>query len=289
MPNGDRMTEMPTKCRQVLELLPWHLNRTLDEAEERTVTEHLDSCDSCRREWGQTIRAAWITDQHVPTRVLTDYAFGERIESFDRSVLERHLERCPSCREEVSLANRSASPREPASDTSGQLDWWPVAVAASLILGLAIGVLWRSTDLPGRPGAPKEGETSTLDPRADVPLVELLPETTLRGETDRRNPRVDKTSSPFVMFLVPLETPDLAERWTARLVDEDGDPIFVLRSAVADAEGALTLLVPTSRLPQGKLSLIVDPAEVDAASGTRHRFVVSSSPSAQPEITKDAQ
>lgn len=289
MPNGDRMSEMPTRCQQVLEFLPWHLNRTLDEAEERTVTEHLDSCDSCRREWRETIRAAWITERHVPARVLTDYAFGEEIEGFDRSVLERHLERCPSCREEVSLASRSAFPREPASDTSGHFGWWPVAVAASLILGLALGVLWRSTDSPRRPGALRQRETSSLDPRADVPLVELLPETTLRGETDRRAPRVDTTSSPFVMFLVPLETPDLAERWTARLVDEDGDPIFELPSAVADTEGALTLLVSSSRLPRGKLSLIVEPTDTNAASGTRYRFVVSPTPSAQPEITKDAQ
>lgn len=59
-------------CRETNELLPWYINRTLDEDEEARVRAHLEICSSCRGElyFGtsvyEAIRATQLTADAVP-------------------------------------------------------------------------------------------------------------------------------------------------------------------------------------------------------------------------------
>lgn len=283
MAPGDREREM-TDCERMQELLPWYVSGTLEAAERRTIADHLASCAGCRGELAKTTRIAWITDQHVPAETLAEYALGLPLEGLDRSVVERHLAHCDSCRDELELAERGVSdPDEAPPAQRAPTGWAVAALAASVVLGVALGFIWRGqTATPGP-------TTAALTPRAGVPLVELLPQTARRGETGAAAAEIDPAEGPFVMLLVSLERPRAADRWSARLVDAGGDQVFAVESMTPDPSGALTLLVPTAVLPAGPSTLIVSGAEGDPSTGARYRLLVSPGSPSQPESTNDAQ
>lgn len=146
---------MNMNCDQVAELLPWYLNGTLDERDQREVRLHLEGCGPCRQALEES-RLAWrIFDQHVPTEALVAMAWGETPEGIDPDLLERHLQSCPQCAAELEMVrtsrrleeddrvalfpSRATAPPPPATLPR----WRAVAMAASLAgLVAAGGWIW---------------------------------------------------------------------------------------------------------------------------------------------------
>lgn len=99
-------------CENAIELLPWYLNGTLDETEQRDVREHLAGCERCRQALTDTKLAWRIYDQHLPTEALVALAWGEEPEGIDPAVVDRHLQSCPQCSSELELVRTSRALEE---------------------------------------------------------------------------------------------------------------------------------------------------------------------------------
>ncbi|HSG41130.1 MAG TPA: zf-HC2 domain-containing protein [Thermoanaerobaculia bacterium] len=94
-------------CDQAIELLPWLLNRTLEDQEREEVRQHLRTCERCREALPET-QAAWrLFDEHLPTEALVALSYGEVPEGIDPSAAEQHLASCPQCAAELELARMS--------------------------------------------------------------------------------------------------------------------------------------------------------------------------------------
>src|SRR5262245_56369790 len=94
-------------CQRVTEILPWLLNDTLEAAEGQAVRAHLAQCAACQRELKDTLFAASVFHQHVPTEALVSYAFDRPSLAAERELIERHLSDCQSCAAELELVRAS--------------------------------------------------------------------------------------------------------------------------------------------------------------------------------------
>ncbi len=63
-------------CQQVVERLPWWLNRTLEPGEAQQVQDHLERCDACQEELRETQLAWAFHAGHLPAEVIVDHALG---------------------------------------------------------------------------------------------------------------------------------------------------------------------------------------------------------------------
>lgn len=94
-------------CDQAIELLPWLLNRTLEDDERREVLAHLGSCAHCRAALAET-RTAWqIFDWHPEAAALVAYAGGRPEGTAAAAEIEAHLAGCPRCAAELELIETS--------------------------------------------------------------------------------------------------------------------------------------------------------------------------------------
>ncbi len=186
---------MKIGCVQCVELLPWLLNESLDEGERSSLLGHLRSCSDCQREWEGTQRAAWMLEQHVPSRDLVDHVLGIEM-LYSSQIIENHLAACDACRREaetmtaegrVVLMRPKAEQDHPAATrraaTRGHRAW---LVAASLAAAVLIALLWSSpqTSRPV-PGQLSGGEASDLAMHADSVeiTVEGFEQAALEGAT----------------------------------------------------------------------------------------------------------
>ncbi len=154
-------------CEAVAERLPWLLNDSLPEQEQRALRAHLATCESCRGELDQTLRAWDIFGQHVPSLTLAEYAQGLAPEALTRERIERHLALCPSCREELALARTddrvldfAAAPRRRAATHDRTGRWRALALAASVAtVVITAVVLWSLFGSAGPMGPSTPGDT----------------------------------------------------------------------------------------------------------------------------------
>lgn len=89
------------RCREVTELLPWLINGSLDNGEERSLLEHVTACESCRGELAEAAQAWELLTHHVPSLALAEYGLGVEPQGLERERIARHLAVCPRCREEL--------------------------------------------------------------------------------------------------------------------------------------------------------------------------------------------
>lgn len=149
-------------CQEAVELLPWLINGTLDDAERQEVREHLSACGSCRGELDDTVQAWEVLSEHIPSLALAEYAMGERPSSLDREQIERHLALCPSCRGDLEPAmaesvldfesaarrhrsRRREGSRRRAAMSGGEYGGFRrglLAIAASIALAVAAAMIW---------------------------------------------------------------------------------------------------------------------------------------------------
>lgn len=220
-------------CETAIELLPWYLNGTLDEQEQRDVREHLAGCERCRQALADT-RLAWrIHDQHLPSEALVALAWGEKPEGMDPAgleVMERHLQSCPQCSSELELVRVSRALEEedggrvalfpgarpktaPAARPAGR--WRSAALAAGLAgMVAAGGWLWSANQVQtledrlaesaetGRPAviAPVPVPPAPIPPVTESPDANRVAEMEaqmeqLRQQEERMREQLDRIAS----------------------------------------------------------------------------------------------
>lgn len=132
--------------REVLELLPWYVNGTLDDAERERVKRELRSSLTCRREFERLSRMQVAMQGDDAERVAADRGF-ERLMS----------------RIHASTQPRAASGAQPKK-------WLPFARAAA-VLAFASGLAWWGIEQNAR--APGTYETLTTETPSDSRAPQL--------------------------------------------------------------------------------------------------------------------
>jgi len=152
---------MISNCDDVRGMLPWLLNRTLNEDERREVLAHLATCETCRQDLADTRLAAEIFDQHPPAEAILALAWDETPQGIDPVLLEEHLASCPRCAAELELARTSrrleeddrivpltrrttSAPALAPAKTTGWRGWKAAALAAGLA-GVVASAGWLQT------------------------------------------------------------------------------------------------------------------------------------------------
>jgi len=272
-------------CRTVAELAPWVLNGSIAGRERDLVREHLQGCAPCRRELREAADLLELAEGHPPAALVAAWACGEEVP--DAVELEHHLEGCPACREEVELIRENAALATFARPVAAPVPlgrslrrWrWTAAAAAAAALALAVVAVM------GRPTVPVEqlerrlaqavARIAALEaPRANVPVVELLPASlALRsGDGVASIPRNAPTATLILVSAGPLEG-----SYRLRLLDRDARELSVLEGVEPGPEGDLTVTLTPSSLPSGELVLERVPA-AGAEPVERYRLLVVQEP-----------
>ena len=149
MPNTTPHTPHAPKLdgQQAVELLPWLVNGSLDGAEIEALGSELAQLDGkvdsevdgdFAAELAATGEMLWITEQHIPTLALTEYALGLEAgelggpelggpelggPDLTREEIELHLEGCAACRAELELIRADESESEHAPEEATVLDF----------------------------------------------------------------------------------------------------------------------------------------------------------------------
>lgn len=127
---------LPT-CNDIESLLPWYLNRTLDESETGLVSAHLPVCEACRRALDETREAAFVFAAHAAPTVLAGAILEPTsVASAEHSMLEEHLSYCQTCALESEIVRDSdrVERRAPARSVA-----WAVAAGfAAAVVGVSL-------------------------------------------------------------------------------------------------------------------------------------------------------
>lgn len=254
------------RCDAVVERLPWFLNGSLDPEERAAIREHLEGCPACRAERAATADAGRLFGVHPSTGSLVALAFGD-LDPETAAALERHLAECAPCRAERALAEDSAA-CEAAPDEAGpeRLEgpapvrprparrWLAAAalVAALISAGVVGGgsvLLWQHFE----PGAGRQ----PAGPRADHPVLELLPEElAIRGDVPA--PPVPPLPEGADWVTVLLSAPGVPLDGVYRIeLREDGATLWRSGPTAPDDLGAFSLLLPAGALRGTGRSLVV--------------------------------
>ena len=95
-------------CAAIRELVAWYATGTLEEAEARSVEDHLAACTACAKllSFSRDLKKgfAGIGESHPRPELLVDFAEGaERLEAANRAAIDRHLDGCESCTRVVAI------------------------------------------------------------------------------------------------------------------------------------------------------------------------------------------
>lgn len=132
-------------CKNVIELLPWLLNGSLEPEERQAVEEHLETCEACRRELAATREAAALYAAHPEPEALVSFAVGETPPGVSAQVVEAHVAHCPECAHELAMIRDSrarslGSPAAADEAGGGKVLPGPWTVGRWRALGLAAGL-----------------------------------------------------------------------------------------------------------------------------------------------------
>lgn len=287
-----------TDCAAVRELLPWHLNGTLEGDEAAEVAAHLEECAACREELAATGRAAEVFAAHPSAASVAAWAAGEVSDSSD--AVAAHLATCSACREEVALAAAGLAELEdpPPSAGRGRRGWW-MGPAAVLVVAVAAGLIWlalqrgmvasrtRVAELSQRVDR-LENEARQLQDRTaaagevaararreldaarrrvaagsgarlDVRVLELLPGAwNLRAAGPAKLPRVSADRLLSVVLVRGDPRPFPRYRLTAR--DRSGRTRWQANGLTTQPDGDVALVVPAGQLGEGELRLALEGA-----------------------------
>ncbi len=187
MPDRDAATDTTAiDCHQAVEFLPWLVNGSLEAGEDRALRDHLDACESCRGELGETVEAWGLATRHIPSLALAEFALGVAPVSLDCERIERHLAACPSCRGELGLIQSDgvvdfeiARTRRPAARRRRrQLPAWREWALAAAVAGVLATGGWTLLRLGPAPsptaghlasGSNLEGAEPLGPPRSEPP------------------------------------------------------------------------------------------------------------------------
>lgn len=176
------MHMIPKTCNDLIQLLPWYVNGSLEVEERRRAAEHLHRCDQCTRELEETRAAIALFTQHLPIDVLLDLAAGQSPAGFSEGVAQLHLDTCSRCTEELELAQSSheemTAIEEPAADVvqpslplRRAAPVWPMlTMAASLIAAIGLGGWYWTFQLLGQSQGLVANREIVAEPSEPVPV-----------------------------------------------------------------------------------------------------------------------
>ncbi len=263
---------------EVLRLdIPAYVTLRLGSAEREEVARHLLECEECReleasfREIASAIREGGeaIFEPHPEEHLLREFAQGRT--AADPARLERHLSLCATCRLEVA-AWRSGTARHPvhpdlfpspasaAGRTAGRKTIFASGVAAGLLVGMALAVLFRA------PSPPKVDEAHRSPAQSPIPapplaavLLRILPGVH-RGEGQVARWQVARQEK-WIAVAVPVALPERTEESIPvrfELVDgnQEVSASVTLRAGEVRrhlaASDAVSLLFSADRLSPGR-------------------------------------
>jgi anti-sigma factor RsiW len=271
-------------CPEAVERLPELLNGSLPSEPRAEVEAHLADCAPCREEWEETRQGALVFSAHLPTDALVALAWERPLPGLDPDLARRHLDACADCREDWALARESRS-RERAEERLAprRVPWaLPASLAAglaavALVVGFALGSR-RATHLAQADAARRQAvetaarlgaETDRLRqveselrarlarlaaPRLNLPVLELLPGSTLTRGASSREPELDLGAEDTFAALV-LSVPTDRRGLTAELRDARGRLLWKAAGLEPSSLGGYALAVPADLLPEGRLTL----------------------------------
>ncbi len=295
--------------QDVVGLLPWLLNDSLEPEERLAVVAQLREHPDLREELSETLAALELFGQHLSTETLVDFVFD--LPRDDRARIEEHLAACRDCADHAELvrASRSFEDRDvppnrdshskeesnPKDDCGGELlsfskptvpAYWRVAtVAASLVAVLSL-VGWLSSlggpaeTIATRPVPGPETVGSSVPVGWNVVAsVKLQPSNmTLRGA----KPEKEVILRSYIGYVaLDLYVPDLEREttWAWAIENEEGEP-FLISDAMevppnsGKPQTHLMVLVPADRLAPGTFEVVLYfGTALDESSG-RYRFRV---------------
>ena len=142
-------------CDQAIELLPWHLNGTLEAGETAEVRQHLETCERCRAALAETRQAWSVFAQHIPSQDLVALAWGQSPSGIDPETAAEHLAACAECAAELELArmsrrleeedNVAVFPPRPKTDPGRSYRRWRAAAIAASLAGVIAASGWFRT------------------------------------------------------------------------------------------------------------------------------------------------
>lgn len=248
------------RCEQVIELLPWLLNRSLGPEEREAVREHLACCPECRGELAATAEAGRLHGTHPPTEAVVALAFGDRNVEGGAAV-ERHLEHCAPCRGELELAAASAEMERMLATAEaageGGAGWgvsarrW-LAVAAAVVVAVLLGAVL----------APRSEAPSGIS--VGHPVLDLVPEElVLRGgEAERPGAPANRLPERADWVTVVLSAPGVPEDGLYRIeLRENGQTLWRSEPTRPGELQDFSLLVPAETLRGSGRVLVVLSAE----------------------------
>lgn len=279
------------ECTRVSELLPWFANGSLEAEEAESVRRHLDGCEECRRELGDTLAAFELFDQHLPAESLLEIAFDGSSRTVSRELAERHLDGCAICSEELALVRESraaleaaaaeAAPAEPPErGQPARVERFPAAVADAgpwrrLALAASVGAMvatggwiwsWqqRAMDVETRSvfrgdGPLQDVGTEDVGPLLNVPVIEAFP---LRLSADAGDGRLVANVPAGARGVTLILSSSLGgeEKLACRLVAPGGGDVWTRRGLERRPEGGFTLAFSTEALAPGRYTLVLQSA-----------------------------
>lgn len=149
---------MRMTCETSIELAPWLLNGTLEQAEKDELLQHLAGCARCREAVAETRDAYRLFAAHVSAEDLVDWAW-DRPTTVAPVLIEQHVAGCAQCAAEAELVRMSRRLEEDEKIVPftarrqerprSSVVWRTAALAASVALVVAATGWWRSAKTAG--------------------------------------------------------------------------------------------------------------------------------------------
>lgn len=260
--------------------IPEFLAGRLAPADARRVEAHLEACTGCR-DLVASLREVVLGFESGGLELLTPHPAPESLrqlasgDAADAAVM-RHVETCASCSLEVEmlaagepqarvLPFRAKSRPVSVAGRSRRVFGIPASLAAGLMVGLGLGVLYRPISGPQPRPAASSGQTV---PAWSGPVTLLMLERPLRGDATLAAVTVS-AGQPYVPLAMAPVVPESAgddTRFRFEIRDARGDLSWSAELRAADirtqirAAAVVTFLVPSGSLPAGRHLMAVRPA-----------------------------
>lgn len=258
------------QCKQVGEVLPWLLNRTLGDDERRQIEKHLEDCPACRHELAETSFAGEVFQQHLSTEQLVAYGFGETLAGDDQSLVLKHLASCTECADELELVRASHHAAEGAITEEARVLPWPGhrpsvvptwhwgVLAASLLFG-TVGIFgWLQSEQKLSRVAKLEARISELEsPHLNIWVTDVLPsDVALRDATaEAMNTLKVPAGASSLTAILAYDGDANYPSYDVDLVGEDGRLQWTGQGLRREETGDFTLSFGINSLPQGPFTL----------------------------------
>jgi len=272
------------RCPEVVGRLPELLNGTLAGPEREEIRSHLYGCPVCGLEWHETRLGAAVFASHPTSDVIVALAWDRLGSGDDAEVARQHVASCSECAEDVALARDSRegeelAPAAPVRSPARRV-WRPVpaALAAGLtVLAFGGGVFWEQgrtragrlgpgpvASIASRAMATSDGEETETSlrarlarvdaPQPNLPILELLPGAMQNRDTARGGAELVLGRDDRFVALV-LSVPAAGPLSSAELRDDNGVRLWQGSGLRPNPLGGYTLGVPTSLLPDGRVTV----------------------------------